>query len=98
MTVHIHPHALARMAERGATADEVHATVEAGEQFPAKLNRVGFRRNLPYGGMWRQKTYANKQLEGNRLAPLLGTCGIRPFWQRAWWDRMALAPFGEHLR
>lgn len=63
MTFRIHPHALARMAERGATADEVRATMETAEQFPAKFNRVGFRRNFHYGGMWRQKTCPNKQLE-----------------------------------
>ena len=42
MTVHIHPHARARMRERGATEGEVTATVEQGEQFPVKFGRTGF--------------------------------------------------------
>jgi hypothetical protein len=37
MTVGLHPHARARLAERGATEAEVIATVEQGEQFPAKF-------------------------------------------------------------
>lgn len=37
MKVHIHPHAAARMAERGATEDEVIKTIGTGEQFPAKF-------------------------------------------------------------
>jgi hypothetical protein len=49
--------------ERGATEDEVRATVEAGEQFPAKFGRVGFRRNFAFGAEWRGRTYATKQVE-----------------------------------
>jgi hypothetical protein len=63
MSVRIHPHAMARIAERGATTEEVRATVEGGEQFPAKFNRVGFRRNFPFASAWRQKVYATKQFE-----------------------------------
>jgi len=51
------------MVERGATEAEVVATVEAGEQFPVKFGRSGFRRNFPYRGEWRGKQYANKQVE-----------------------------------
>ncbi|MDP3185945.1 MAG: DUF4258 domain-containing protein [Anaerolineales bacterium] len=43
MAIRFHPHALERMAERGASEEEVRATVESGEQFPAKFGRVGFR-------------------------------------------------------
>jgi len=49
MTVRLHPHALDRLAERGAEASEVISTVEGGERFPAKLDRFGFRRNFAYG-------------------------------------------------
>jgi hypothetical protein len=34
MAVHIHPHARERMAERGATENEVIITVKHGERFP----------------------------------------------------------------
>lgn len=53
MKVEIHPHATERLAERGATEAEVLATVEAGEQFPAKFGRTGFRRNFAVDGEWR---------------------------------------------
>ena len=50
MKVDIHPHARERLAERGATEAEVMATVEGGEQFPAKFGRAGFRRNFAFNG------------------------------------------------
>jgi hypothetical protein len=61
--VRLHPHADARMAERGATAQEVVKTVQEGERFPAKFGRTGFRRNFPFGRTWRGRAYANKQIE-----------------------------------
>jgi len=51
------------MHERGATLEEVIATVETGERFPAKFNRTGFRRNFSFGAEWRGRTYASKQVE-----------------------------------
>ncbi|NOY57788.1 MAG: DUF4258 domain-containing protein [Calditrichaeota bacterium] len=63
MVINFHPHALERMEERGATKDEIMATVETGEQFPAKYNRTGFRRNFPFNGKWREKFYNTKQVE-----------------------------------
>lgn len=48
MTVRFHPHARERMQERGATEEEVRATVEQGEQFPTKFGRIGFRRNFRF--------------------------------------------------
>ena len=63
MKVELHPHASERLAERGATEAEVRATVEAGEPFPAKLGRSGFRRNFPFDGTWRGRRYATKQVE-----------------------------------
>jgi len=63
MRIQLHPHAKGRMVERGATEAEVAATVEGGERFPAKFGRIGFRRNFPFHGLWRQRQYANKQVE-----------------------------------
>ena len=63
MTITVHPHAKDRLAERGATEAEVVATVELGEQFPAKFGRTGFRRNFPFDGQWRGRRYASKQVE-----------------------------------
>ncbi len=63
MAVRIHPHAKERMEERGTVAEEVEATVEQGEQFPAKFGRTGFRRNFAFGKEWRGKRYGTKQLE-----------------------------------
>ena len=48
MPIKIHPHALERMRESGATEDEVRLTVEGGEEFPAKFDRTGFRRNFAF--------------------------------------------------
>ena len=63
MIVRLHPHARDRLAERGATEDEVIATVSDGERFPARFNRTGFRRNFPFSGQWRGKRYPTKQVE-----------------------------------
>ena len=59
----IDPHARERMAERGASEDEVVATVLHGERFPAKYGRTGFRRNFRFDGLRRGRRYAMKQLE-----------------------------------
>ncbi len=63
MAIRFHPHALERMAERGATEDEVRSTIEQGERFPAQFGRTGFRRNFSFGGEWRRKRYNTKQVE-----------------------------------
>ena len=63
MTIKLHPHAQARISERGATEEEVIATVKCGERFAVKFGRSGFRRNFPYNDLWRGKHYANKQIE-----------------------------------
>jgi hypothetical protein len=63
MTIHLHPHAVDRLRERGATESEVVATVENGERFHAKFGRTGFRRNFPFAGEWRGRHYATKQVE-----------------------------------
>jgi hypothetical protein len=63
MPVRLHPHAIARLAERGATEDEVVATVEGGEVFPARFGRTGFRRNFVFDSTWRGRYYGTKQVE-----------------------------------
>ncbi len=63
MVVRFHPHARERMEERNATEDEVRATVEQGEEFPAKFGRTGFRRNFLFEGEWRGRPYKTKQVE-----------------------------------
>ena len=63
MTIKFHPHALERMEERNATEDEVIATIEGGEQFPAKFGRAAFRRNFNFGARWRGRPYKTKQIE-----------------------------------
>ena len=63
MIVRLHPHALERLSERGATEDEVRATVLGGETFPAKFGRTGFRRNFHFDSMWLDRHYAMKQVE-----------------------------------
>ena len=62
-SVRIHPHARERMAERGATEEEVISSVTGGEEFPAKFGRQGFRRNFSFDGLWRGRRYATKQVE-----------------------------------
>ena len=63
MIVTLHPHARERAAERGASEEEIAATVERGERFAARFGRTGFRRNFSVEGVWRGKPFRNKQLE-----------------------------------
>jgi len=63
MAVRFHPHARERMRERGASEDEVGATVEQGERFPAKFGRTRFRRNFPFDSEWRGEHCMAKQVE-----------------------------------
>lgn len=63
MEIRLHPHALERLAERGASQEEVIATLQGGEQFPAKYGRAGFRRNFVFGAEWNGKHFAAKQIE-----------------------------------
>ena len=51
------------MRERGASAVEVEATIEEGEQLAAKFGRHGFRRNFVFDGQWRGRRYHIKQVE-----------------------------------
>jgi hypothetical protein len=61
--VRLHPHAVERLAERGATEEEVVATVLQGERFPAKYGRTGFRRNFAFAAERLGRRYASKQVE-----------------------------------
>ena len=63
MTIRCHPHALARMEERGTSEEEVIETVKTGERFAAKFGRTGFRRNFAFGEKWRGKQFNTKQVE-----------------------------------
>jgi hypothetical protein len=56
------------MAERGATPEEIEATVTGGERFPARFGRTGFRRNFAFGGNWRGRRYRTKQIEAFAVA------------------------------
>lgn len=63
MAIVFHHHALERMQERGATREEIIATVEQGERYSAKLGRTGFRRNFAFDSTWHGKDYRTKQIE-----------------------------------
>jgi hypothetical protein len=63
MNVRLHPHARERLRERGASEEEIIATVRSGERFPAKFGRTGFRRNFPFDGEWQGRRYITKPIE-----------------------------------
>jgi hypothetical protein len=63
MNIRFHSHAIERMSERGATEEEVIATIAEGERFPIKFGRTGFRRNFSFDREWRGRYYATKQIE-----------------------------------
>ncbi|MCL1466642.1 DUF4258 domain-containing protein [Argonema galeatum] len=63
MSVRLHPHAQARLIERGATEAEVIATVESGTPFAAQFGRTGFRRNFSFNAEWRGTVYTMKKVE-----------------------------------
>jgi hypothetical protein len=61
--IRLHPHALARMQERGASREDVEETIRHGETFAAKHGRDGFRKNFTFDGVWQNRPYRNKQVE-----------------------------------
>jgi hypothetical protein len=63
MKILIHPHALRRMRERGASAAQVRQAVLHGEPSPAKYGRRRFRSVLPFGARWNGKHFAFKQID-----------------------------------
>jgi hypothetical protein len=58
--------------ERGATEDEVIATVLDGERFPAKYGRTGFRGNLAFDADWNGRHYVTKQIEAYAVSESYG--------------------------
>ncbi len=63
MKIVFHTHARERMQERGATKKEIELTINTGERFKAKFNRVGFRRNFPFRKTKSESRYETKQVE-----------------------------------
>ena len=63
MTVRIHPHALQRMRERGATAAQVRQTVVSGAFAAAKFGRTRFRHTFAFNAKWNGKRFARKQVD-----------------------------------
>ena len=63
MNVELHPHALARLPERGATATEVIETVTHGTPEPAKLGRTRFVLTHAFDGIWRGRHRDHKVVE-----------------------------------
>ena len=61
--VRLHPHARARLAERGVTEAEVINTVETGTRSPAKFGRTRFRLDIPFSAAWRGRQYATKRVD-----------------------------------
>jgi hypothetical protein len=55
-------HALEKMIDRGASADEVVAAIRTGVSEPARKGRHMFRKNFPYNKLWRGRGYAVKQV------------------------------------
>lgn len=55
-------HALERMAERGATREEVEHTILNGEASPARQGRTRFRHTFPFNAEWNGRHYAHKEL------------------------------------
>jgi len=55
-------HALEQMPDRGATAEEVEATIRTGEPAAAKGRRLAFRKNFPFYKKWKGRYYNVKQV------------------------------------
>ena len=62
MEIKLHPHALERLAERGANEEEVRAALEGGERFPAKHGRAGFRRNFSFNSLLNLSVFENVEI------------------------------------
>jgi len=63
MAIIIHPHALQRMEERGASQEEIQRTIENGHVLPAKFGRRTYGMTFPFGDYWREHFYEHKQIE-----------------------------------
>jgi hypothetical protein len=47
-------------------------TVLHGERFPAKFNRMGFRKVFTYNAAWRGRVYLHKEVEAIAVETLTG--------------------------
>jgi len=63
MNVRLHPHAVQRLAERGATRDEVVYAVKHGTSSAAKFGRTKFVHTFVYNRKWLGTVYRSKQVE-----------------------------------
>ncbi len=50
------------IADRGTSNEEVELAIRTGECFPAKKNRLSFRKNFNYNAVWKGKQYQVKQV------------------------------------
>ena len=55
-------HAKIKMADRGASEDEVIKAIKEGSSEPSRKGRLLFRKNFPFNSMWRGKHYPIKQV------------------------------------
>ena len=62
MVVRLHPHAMERLLERGAT-EEVKTAVKTGERFPAKFGRTRFRQSFYFESTRQGNFYITKEVE-----------------------------------
>jgi len=62
LPIEISPHALEQMVERGVSEDEVRIAIRHGEEEPALKGRYMYRKNFPFGRVWRGKKYAIMQV------------------------------------
>ena len=58
-----HPHAEARLSERGITREEVFETVQTGEQHAVRRGRTCFRKKFTYNRKWLGRYYPTKQVD-----------------------------------
>ena len=63
MAIIIHPHALQRMEERGATREEVLRTITAGRMSAAKFGRRIHAMTFSYNEYLRSRHYEHKLVE-----------------------------------
>ena len=63
MTVRLHPHARARLSERGVSELEAVSAIETGARSPAKFGRTRFRWDFPFGSAWRGRHYETKRVD-----------------------------------
>jgi hypothetical protein len=55
-------HAIDQARLRGATVAEVTEAIRNGEEVTAKKGRTGYRKNFPFGAIWKGRYYETKQV------------------------------------